>query len=334
MKISMILPVYKVENYIEKCLLSCIHQIDASNDDYEIIIVDDGSPDRSIDKAQRIAEEHEDMPINIIHRTNGGLSAARNTGLECAKGDYVWFIDSDDYIEPDSIFVLLTAIKACPQADIISFTHKTIFETHTVDNLLPQELIGHCTNGFEFLRLTNFYSACNRIYRRTFLDTHKLRFLEGILWEDGEFNIRAFGETERHYCINNSLYNYVRREGSISNSPTNIIKTIDSNVIRFTTIYEWYEKKDLSEYNRKIINLRLTEIIMLCVAELSEIPSNLRKEYKKKILSLKPYYYKVLTKGIDWRKNLVGMAILISPLLASSLLAAQYKRAINRTLND
>ena len=333
MKISMILPVYGVERYIEKCLLSCIHQIDVCKEDYEIIIVDDESPDSSIDIAQRIAAEHANISIKFVHRPNGGLSAARNTGFEHADGDYVWFIDSDDYIEPDSIFILLRAIKTCHQADIISFTHKTIFETHTVDNSLPHELIGHCTNGYELLRLTNFYSACSRIYRQSFLKSHKLRFHEGILWEDGEFNIRAFGETERHFCISDSLYNYIRRSGSISCSPTNIIRTIDSNLIRFKTIYDWYEHKTISKHNRKIINLRLTEIIMLCVAELSEIPSDLRPEFRERLASLRKDYRNILTNGTDWKKNLVGATILISPLLVSRILAFLYKYTIKKTVD-
>ena len=100
MKISLIVPVYNVEKYIEKCLLSCLKQ-DIPQSDYEIIVVNDGSPDSSLAIAERIAAAATN--IIIVSQKNGGLSAARNTGLKIAKGDYIWFIDSDDTIKENCL---------------------------------------------------------------------------------------------------------------------------------------------------------------------------------------------------------------------------------------
>ena len=96
MLLSIILPVYNVEAYLGRCINSCLCQ-DLPKDNYEIIVVIDGSPDNSIEVARRFQSDNDN--VKIVVRENGGLSAARNTGLEAASGDYVWFIDSDDYIE-------------------------------------------------------------------------------------------------------------------------------------------------------------------------------------------------------------------------------------------
>ena len=104
-KLSLIIPMYNVELYIEKCLNSCINQ-DLSADEYEIIIVNDGSKDNSLSIAESIAQKHNN--VRIITQTNGGLSSARNTGLINSRGEYIWFIDSDDWIEPNVLKELYT----------------------------------------------------------------------------------------------------------------------------------------------------------------------------------------------------------------------------------
>ena len=100
MLLSLILPVYNVEEYLGRCIESCLNQ-DLPKSEYEIIVVIDGSPDNSIDVAKRYQKKNKN--IKIITRENGGLSAARNTGLQVASGDYVWFIDSDDAITENSL---------------------------------------------------------------------------------------------------------------------------------------------------------------------------------------------------------------------------------------
>ena len=95
MKLSFIIPVFNTEDYLERCLASCLDQ-DLPESDYEIIVLNDGSTDGSLQVAQRIASSH--PCIRIVSQENGGLSRARNAGLREASGDYVWFVDSDDYI--------------------------------------------------------------------------------------------------------------------------------------------------------------------------------------------------------------------------------------------
>ena len=118
-KLSIILPVYNVEGYINQCLESILPQLDNNT---ELIIVDDCSPDRSIDICEDATEGISNVCIKRRDK-NGGLSAARNTGIEEAKGEYIWFVDSDDYIENNAVSVLLKSIEG-PKVDMVQFNHR------------------------------------------------------------------------------------------------------------------------------------------------------------------------------------------------------------------
>lgn len=107
-KLSIIIPVYNVEKYVGRCLESCLDQ-DLPKDEYEIIVVNDGTQDNSVQVIEKYIKPENN--VTLIHRENGGLSAARNTGLKHAQGEYVWFVDSDDWIEKDSLSKLIQYIK-------------------------------------------------------------------------------------------------------------------------------------------------------------------------------------------------------------------------------
>lgn len=116
MKLSIVIPVYKVENTLERCVNSILCQDYA---DYEIILVDDGSPDRSGDICDGFAERYDN--ISVIHKENGGLSDARNAGINAANGEYITFIDSDDCIKRDTLPELMNIISAHPEYDILEY---------------------------------------------------------------------------------------------------------------------------------------------------------------------------------------------------------------------
>ena len=126
MDLSIIIPVYNVEKYIEKCLLSCIKQ-DISYEDYEIVVVNDGSPDNSITIVERIAKDYSN--IRIINQENQGLSGARNTGMKHAKGNYIWFVDSDDYIEENCLGRIVSYLNG--DLDILQLQYRHVFEDGT-----------------------------------------------------------------------------------------------------------------------------------------------------------------------------------------------------------
>lgn len=213
MKLSIIIPMYNVELYIERCLKSCLKQ-DIPYEDYEIIVVNDGSPDGSLQIAERIASQNKN--IKIISQQNGGLSDARNTGLAVAKGEYVWFIDSDDWIKENCLGKLLEqlyndnleALAICAAnhidgKDVRRFSFHNLSVMKGKDAMLQKKCV--CCVPFT-------------IYNREFLVKHKLLFYKGIFQEDNEFTYRAYYFLERLGFTNEILYFVYPNQNSITRS--------------------------------------------------------------------------------------------------------------------
>lgn len=215
-RLSVIIPVYKVEEYIGRCIQSVIAQ-DISPDQYEIIVVDDGSPDRSIDVVRGFQKEHDN--IRIVTRRNGGLSAARNSGLDAACGTYVWFVDSDDWIKSDCMGKMLETADR-ERLDVLCFNARIY---HGPDNIIEipssTDREGEIFTGMDFIvKVNTIPSAWSALYRRDFLIDFGLRFYEGILHEDQEFTPRAYSLARRIAYIPEHIYYYFQRQGSIMKS--------------------------------------------------------------------------------------------------------------------
>lgn len=208
MKFSIIVPVYNVKQYLEQCLESLQAQ---DYKGYEVICVNDGSTDGSREILK--AWESRMPQMRVIDRENGGLSAARNTGLQVAVGDYVLFVDSDDWVEPN----MLNRLTAeCNGTDMICFACRRTDNEAT--DALPEEQ----TSGWDYYnrhaleaRVVPFVCVWQRCYRRQFLLDNGLRFREGILHEDNEFTPRACLGAKSVKVIPDVLYNYRVRPGSI-----------------------------------------------------------------------------------------------------------------------
>lgn len=222
MKVSIIVPCYKVERYLDRCVESIVNQ---TLNDIEIILVDDCSPDKTAQKCDEWAKK--DSRINVIHKTeNEGLGYARNTGLEYAKGEYVAFIDSDDWIESDMMEKLYDECKK-NNLDII-FSEFNVDEYPGFRVLAHPECLYVGKDEIEKLRLdivgaepsfksgVKFQcSACKGLYKRTIIDERNLRFLSerDYISEDKLFNIDILLCSNRvkivpwqlyHYCLNNA----------------------------------------------------------------------------------------------------------------------------------
>lgn len=219
MKISLVLPIYNVEKFLPRCIESCLKQ-DVSSNDYEIILVVDGSPDKSID----IAKEYSAKNNNVItvERENGGLSAARNSGLKVARGEYVWFIDSDDYIKENVLGNILHKLET---NDLDCLWIKWVCVDDN-DKLLPEyapyrkgeDETVMPGNKFAATNLSTYLHAWSFIYKKSFLDERHLLFKEGMFFEDCEFAFRAIPQINRIMFHNEICYYYVQREGSIVHS--------------------------------------------------------------------------------------------------------------------
>ena len=212
MKISIIVPVYNVEKYLKRCIDSVISQ---SYKDIEIILVDDGSTDGS----PSICDSYENSYDNIItvHKGNGGLSDARNTGLFKASGEYVLFIDSDDEIKRETCDNFINTIEKVGDADIIIGQ----LENEDGSNYC-NEYSANCNMIYDgmcfYKKFYAYISPCAvaSLYNRNFLITNKLFFSYGRLHEDCEFTPRVYTSARRIIYSKNSFYIRYNNENSIS----------------------------------------------------------------------------------------------------------------------
>ena len=202
-KISIIISVYNEENYLKRCLDSVISQ---SYKNLEIIIVDDGSTDNSLNIC--LEYQKNDKRIKVIHQENKGLCASRNNGLSNATGDYIWFIDGDDFIEENSLEVIKPYLN---NYDIIVFNYNEVRDnklikmndTKEYDNVNKKYILG-------------YIGVWNKIFKREILEGEK--FPEGYMHDD-IYLIPTFGlKTNKIVFVNEYLYNHVNRSSSITNS--------------------------------------------------------------------------------------------------------------------
>lgn len=219
MRFSIIIPVYNVKQYLRECLDSVLNQ---SFPDWEAVCVNDGSTDGSA----AILEEYagKENRLEVITQPNGGLSAARNTGLEAAKGEYVLFLDSDDWLESHALEVLASNLDG---EDMLCFSGRRYFEEegayHDPDRLESREY----ESGMEYyndnaLLQRDFAFVCVvlRAYRRSFLLDSGLLFKKGIFHEDDLFTPKACFFAKRVRVINQCLYDYRVRSNSITTTVT------------------------------------------------------------------------------------------------------------------
>lgn len=227
-KLSIIVPIYKVEEYLRKCVDSLLAQ-DLPLDEYEIILVDDGSPDACPQICDSYAAEHDN--IRVIHRENGGLSAARNAGLNIAKGEYVCFVDSDDYWEENVLGGLMAQVER-EELDVLRFDYQNVrlvegrelrdkrkyevFQPYKRDHRLDNDYSSKITDGVYFLN-SRFGTACYAvmfIVRRDLLN--RCLFTEGIYFEDTDWTPRMLCRARRVASTDTIVYNYLVRQGSIT----------------------------------------------------------------------------------------------------------------------
>ena len=223
LKLSIIVPIYNVEPYLRKCVDSLLTQ-DLSSNEYEIILVDDESPDACPQICDDYAAVHEN--IRVIHRKNGGLSAARNSGIEVAKGNYIMFVDSDDYLEPNVIGGLMHQIER-DNLDVLRYRLQYVNSQYQLfspfaNPFRENDYSEEPTDGITFLN-TRMNTQC---YAWTFVVRKEIipMFAEGIHFEDVDWSPRALLSASRVASTPIVVYNYLIREGSITQEADSIEK--------------------------------------------------------------------------------------------------------------
>lgn len=210
MKLSIIVPVYGVEKYIRECILSIINQEDDLFKQIELILVNDGTKDKSIEQVQDIIAAHHN--IVLINQQNQGLSMARNNGIKLAKGEYVWCVDSDDWISSNSLKVLLPLLDG--DCDLLK-----MYAIERTDSGQQKKVIPF-SRPVVFSGPETFRNGCAQIatsvllvYRKNFIEKYNLSFMPGVYHEDNEFCPRVCYLSKRTVVIPEYLY-IIRRTTS------------------------------------------------------------------------------------------------------------------------
>ena len=209
-KISIIVPIYNVENYLERCLNSLVHQ---TLQEIEIICVNDGSPDQSQQIVDRFAMDYPGKVIPV-QKKNGGLADARNYGLDYVTGDYLLFIDSDDWIEAQMCEIMYrTAISE--SADLVVCDIQNVYEDGQPVYISCGDFIEGNAETLPYL-LTIDNSACNKLFKKTLFE--EIKFPVGIWYEDLGCIPIVLSKAKKVVKVNQAFYNYFQREGSIMNT--------------------------------------------------------------------------------------------------------------------
>lgn len=248
-KVSVIVPVYNVEKWLTRCLNSILSQ---DFDSFEVLLVDDGSTDNSAKVCKAFSSS--DSRIKYFYKENGGLSDARNYGIRKAKGTYIVFIDSDDYIKKDYLFSLYNSItKTNSEVAICGFDwvdeNDNILYNVSLENIEDRKII----SGRELLKDVfkkegyAFVVAWNKMYKKSIFD-NGIIFPKGRLFEDEFINYELFWNVKKVVLIDKRLYAYVQRNGSIKNSKLTLKKISDFNELNILRT-SFYKKKNRELYH-------------------------------------------------------------------------------------
>ena len=234
-KVSVIVPVYNVELYLDRCLNSIKNQ---TLKEIEVIVVNDGTKDNS----QKIIDEYvkKDKRFKSFIKENGGLSSARNYGMKYAKGEYLSFIDSDDYIEFDMFEKMYNLAKKY-SSDVVEcdfvweYPNKNVYDKTKVSS-----------NDYSDLRVV----AWNKLYKRSFIEKLNINFTEGVRYEDVDWCYKYLPFMKNFKSLNEVMYHYIQRDSSIANTQNEKVRDI---FIVLDNIIKYYKEKNLyGEYKEEL----------------------------------------------------------------------------------
>lgn len=254
MKYSIIVPVYNVEKYIGDCLNSILNQ---TYNNYEVIIVNDGTPDNSMKTIEKFTKK--DKRFKTYTKDNGGLSDARNYGVDKASGDIILFIDGDDYIDKDLLLKLNNEFEINRDIDVVRFQLRLVDEEHNTVIQPAYEVFSNLSSNEAYgILVKNVYVdvAWGYAYRSDFFLKNKFKYAKGRIHEDLGLTHLILVKAKRISSIDYIGYNYVQRDGSImssSNRKHNLRKVYDT-LFHFDNYLEIL-KKDTSipSHNKELL---------------------------------------------------------------------------------
>ena len=289
MNLSIIIPAYNAEKHVHRCLTSIDEAIDI--DDYEVILIDDGSTDQTVEIARKYIQDTKAEYIKIISQMNSRQGAARNKGICIAKGKYIMFVDVDDYLNPIG-FKDFFSIAESYHLDIFKFSFKVFDATeHFKINTETQFRENTLYSGLQTILMNyNIGSVCSAIYNREFLIESNIKFRNDIVHEDVDFTLRLMPKVERMMFSSACLYSYCWNEGSTdrNKSTKSIIRSKQSDVIitkSYIDTANSYVNNALNLYYHKKGNSLMISILMSLIRNKEQLSLSERSgiiEYAKK----------------------------------------------------
>lgn len=294
---SIIIPVYNVERYLRQCLDSCLEQ-DIPRSEYEIIIVNDGSPDNSQSIIDEYAAKYDN--IKVIIKENGGLSSARNAGLKVAKGDYIWFVDSDDSISANCLGFIKQVFADNPRIDLMTFGHNFLDENNNRLKTKQRNLMnGNIYNGLTLYKLGWCYPYSGvqfYVFDRCYLENNKLSFKDGIFGEDWLFTITSYLKIDACYFSEKKLYNYYKHATSITNSGYSLKKGCDC----ITICEELSKLLGCSKNKDYILYSSISQLIKSVYEHWLFVPNQDSKLIRRKFLENR-FWLKAIRKSLKYK---------------------------------
>lgn len=307
--VSVIVPVYQVSDYVERCIRSVMAQ---TYTDIECIIVDDATRDDSIEKCERLIGAY-DGPIQfriIRHEQNRGLSAARNTGFDAANGEYVYFLDSDDYITPDGIEKLASVVKDDPTIEMVQ--GNSLIKSDGKDSSLgkikqPVRISNNDEARKEFYNNRNIYiSVWNRLLKKSFVEENRLYCREGLVFEDLLWVFYLMKHLRKAYLYEGITHYYCLRQGSI------LVEARPESVKCYTICFNEILNNLSEGYERDEINGFLYYFIKRYISYVKIVPEfketiRLYKARAVQYHSWKVYVFLSMTIVLGRFGNLIGL---------------------------
>lgn len=284
-KVSIIVPVYNVEKYIEKCLESLVNQ---TLEDIEIIIVNDGSKDNSKEIVEKYIEKYP-KKILYLEKENGGLSDARNFAIPYAKGEYIAFLDSDDYVELN-MYEDMYKIAKNEESDMVECDF--IWEYSDKSKIDTGEIYHGKHEMLEKIRVV----AWNKLIKKSILDKTKVIFPKGYRYEDIEFTYKLLPYFEKVSFLKRPCVHYIQRDNSISNTQNERTKEI---LEVFDNVFNYYKEKGL--YEEYFTELEYTYARVLLCSSLKRMCKIKDKQIRNKLLNLT--WQKLNSNFPNWKKN-------------------------------
>lgn len=279
MKFSIIIPVYNVEKYIAKCLDSILKQ---TYKNYEVIIVNDGTKDNSVEIINKYVKKYDQF--KLYNKENGGLSDARNYGLQYAEGDYLLFIDSDDYIERNLLKELNNVLKT-KKYDLIKFKINLVDENNTIIRKETGLLDSKITNVKELFEQEFCEPAWTYCYNFDFWKKNSFKYIKGMIHEDFGLTPQILMTANNIYYLNYYGYNYVQRENSIMSS-----KSVEKDIKKAYDMLKQFDRLIKIDYeNKNYIGLYKSFLANAVISKSNILPVKEKRAYIKELKERKVF---------------------------------------------